>query len=303
MEKLLTGSMQSNEFNNQIHKQASYIESLAYKSVVGEVYATPKPGLVDRKDNGAHDDMDYALFVDSAKAIKETFYRCAKAGLEFQSDDYTLFFDSLRELGKEGENAMFSATGGVNTHKGMIFSLSLVCGAAGTLYREKGAVNRQDLSGRIRKICRNLVPNDLKNLSEKTELTKGEKLYLAYGSTGIRGEAEGGYLSVTEHALPYFEKLLSDNLSLNDVMVNTVIKLMTITEDSNIAGRHHPGVLKEVRTWAERIIDEGGMETIHGSEEILKMNEQFIKRRISPGGCADLLAVTMMFYMLEKGEL
>ena len=79
------------------------IADLAYKALIKEVELTPKPGLVDRANNGSHTDMNIDTFYASAKAIKPfmvEFLRC---------DD----FDSLREVGKRCEKEMFRVTKGV----------------------------------------------------------------------------------------------------------------------------------------------------------------------------------------------
>ena len=49
------------------------ISSLAMEGILFEVSATPKPGLVDRNNAGAHKDMDYFTFMSSAAALHDTF--------------------------------------------------------------------------------------------------------------------------------------------------------------------------------------------------------------------------------------
>ncbi len=283
---------------------ARYIEKLAYQSMIYEVSASPKPGLVDQIDSGAHTDMDYQLFLTSAEALRETFYLCTLAGLNFTSTDYPKLLNELRLIGIKGERTMFEATRGVNTHKGLIFSLGIISAAAGSLYKENGELIGQHLiSNRIKDMTKDLTKNDFKELNEKHKLTYGEVLYKKYGITGIRGEAESGYQTVRRNSLPYFEHLLNKNTSLNDALVNCLFQLMMTTEDINILGRHNIVELQMVKDKAKKILEQNGMLSLKGRALINDANTEFIQRNISPGGSADLLAVTVMFYMLEKGEL
>jgi len=285
-------------------KFANYIEKLAYKSLVYEVSASPKPGLVDKLDNGAHKDMDYEMFLKSADAIRETFYSCAIAGAEFNSKEYPDLLKKLRGIGINGENAMFNATKGVNTHKGLIFSLGIISAAAGTLYNSsEHKISAKEISNRVKEISAKLISDDFKNIKSKKTLTYGEQTYKKYGIKGIRGEVESGFKSVTENSLPYFEELMKKNYSINDSLVNCLLKLMTDTEDGNIMGRHNYIVLKSVKRQAQKAMKHNGILTNDGLRFIQEMNQDFIEKNISPGGSADLLAITVMLYMIENGEL
>ena len=110
-------------------KRASRIAELAERALLCELAVTPKPGLVDMETNGAHEDMDRFTFVRSACALRPCFERCARLGMENRSTEETFF--RLRREGLLAEETMLAATGGVNTHKGAIFSLGLLCCAAG----------------------------------------------------------------------------------------------------------------------------------------------------------------------------
>ena len=117
------------------HKFAEYVSLLAAKALSYEVAVSPKPGLVDRFHNGAHDDMDYFAFLDSIAALTPFFYRTTLRAARF-SGSLEELLNRSRFLGKEAESAMLAATGGVNTHKGIIFSLGLICTCAGYLFQK-----------------------------------------------------------------------------------------------------------------------------------------------------------------------
>lgn len=285
-------------------KFADYIEQLAYKSLLYEVSASPKPGLVDQLDNGAHQDMDFKMFVKSANAIKKTFYDCALAGANFESSEYPVLLRELRAIGIRGEKEMFAATKGVNTHKGLIFSLGIISAAAGTLYESgRMKINAIDISNRVKEISSKLIRDDFKDIHSKSHLTYGERLYKEYGIKGIRGEVESGFKSVLENSLPYFEERMRKKESLNDALVNCLLILMTSTQDGNVMGRHNDSVLEFVKNQAQKALQYNGISTAVGRKFVNEMNRDFIKKRISPGGSADLLAITIMLYMLESGEL
>lgn len=116
-------------------RQKNKIATFAVEGMLYEVTATPKPGLVDRANNGAHYDMDYFTFMSSAAALYMAFDEMIKEGARSgeQQEDIRKLLAPLREIGKRAENRMFAFTDGVNTHKGMIFSLGILCGCAGWL--------------------------------------------------------------------------------------------------------------------------------------------------------------------------
>lgn len=106
------------------------IGDLAYEALLAEVNATPKPGLVDRANAGAHTDMDHGTFLLSAEALRPWFREFARLGEASAPKAPEAVLPSLRPAGIAAEEAMFAATGGVNTHKGAIFSLGLLTTAA-----------------------------------------------------------------------------------------------------------------------------------------------------------------------------
>ena len=132
------------------------------------------------------------------------------------------------------------------------------------------------------------------------KLTAGERLYLSHGITGIRGEIEQGLPAVKNRGLPVLDEAFQKGLDLNDALIQTLISLMTVTDDTTILYRHDYEVLQSVQSDASRILDEGGMYTAKGRDSIEKLDQEYIVRNISPGGSADLLAVTYFLHAIEK---
>ncbi|WP_243109384.1 triphosphoribosyl-dephospho-CoA synthase CitG [Anaerophilus nitritogenes] len=279
-----------------------YISELALKAMLFEVSATPKPGLVDRNNSGAHKDMDFYSFMASSASLVHTFYECAYEGFVFEEQDLKKLLDKIRPIGIKGENKMFCATNKVNTHKGLIFSLGIICAGSAYVYKkiQKLSMDIQEICNIIKKMSQGISQKELGDIQKRENFTYGENLFRKYGTKGIRGEVESGFLTVRKYALPIFKKLVRENKNINDVLIQVLLHLMSVTEDSNILGRHDVNTLENVQKRTKEILNIGGIFTKEGREKILHMDTEFISENISPGGSADLLAVTMMFYFLEN---
>ncbi len=293
----------------------AFIGRCARAAVLFEAAVAPKPGLVTPISNGAHTDMDYFTFLASAAALAPFWERFVRLGVSFAPGaraeergsaecpppDASALFPLLREEGVRAERAMLSATGGVNTHKGLIFSLGVLSAACGTLFSEGANFSSEACAGRGAEIVRGIVERDFADAGKKkhSERTAGERLYLAEGVTGIRGEAERGFPAVVTTALPYLKKLLSGGAALNDALAETLLLLMTTAEDTNILARGGREGERSVREAARNALALGGMRTEEGRRAVRDMEALFPSRRLSPGGAADLLAVTVFFHLME----
>ena len=282
----------------------TYISNIAIKSLLYEVSVSPKPGLVDRSNSGAHNDMDFFTFIDSSVSLIYYFYNCTKEGMLFQGEDKTKLLKLIRPYGLKAEADMFKATNGINTHKGLIFSMGIIAAAAGQHYVEfnKKQIATIEISNRVKAIAKNIT-KELDDIEEREDLTYGERLYLKYGIKGIRGEVENGFPTVTNYSLPVLRGLSNKDIHINHKLVHVLLHLLENTEDSNILGRHNLETLEYVKDKAKNALSHGGYLTPHGRLYVEEMDKYFIERNISPGGSADLLAITIMLYMLEKGDI
>lgn len=281
---------------------STYIGALAIRSIMYEVSASPKPGLIDRFNNGAHKDMDYFTFIDSASMIGDDFRQMALAGEQFTGCDLWELFNEIRQIGIATERKMFQITGGINTHKGIIFSIGIISAAAAFLMTQKNTrvISAEEICGIVPDMVGSLC-QEFDGISHKEDLTHGERLYLKYGVKGIRGEVESGFKTVLSYGMPQLRSNLGKQ-ERNAVLVNTLLSLMTGAEDSNILHRHSMDVLNHVQIDAGIALSYGGLFTTGGCEFIESMNQDFTNRDISPGGSADLLAVTIFLGMLEGLE-
>lgn len=283
----------------------SLIARSACRALLYEVNTAPKPGLVDREDNGAHKDMDSFSFIDSACALIPYFERCAEEGAKGQ--DWQSIFETLRYLGKEAEERMKAATGGVNTHKGAIFSMGIFCAMAGA--KKQKEFLQQIIPEKptepfcwetaAKQMCAHLL-RDFdeveKKIAEGKLLTHGEKLYRDYKITGIRGEAAQGFPAVFQVGLPFLRQEIRNGKSLNDAGVLTLLHLMKEVQDTNILIRSDLETLQ----WAQSRVSEI-LQHNPDKDAVHQLNREFIEKNISPGGCADLLALCYFVLFIEKG--
>ena len=152
----------------------------------------------------------------------------------------------------------------------------------------------------IREIIKSMVKNildDFKNLHEKANLTHGEKLYLEYGFTGIRGQVQDGLSVLFDYIIDKYEK---SNLKENDLYAQILIELMARVEDSTVVYRHGINTLKKVQEDAKKLLNEGGMFTEIGKQKSYQLEQLYIEENISPGGCADLLAISILLMDVKK---
>lgn len=274
-------------------RDAKRIALIAVQSLIDEVHTTPKPGLVDRRNNGSHHDMDIRLFEISAGALQPYFKTCVQIGQETAHLAPDETFSSLRNAGLHAEKAMFHTTGGVNTHKGAIYTLGVLCGSIGRLWSaEKPIADWDDLLTECGNMVRTSVAADLASADGKTA---GQQLYLKYGICGIRGEVANGLPSVRNIGLPCFQQSLADGFSKNDAGVYTLLQLIANVADTNL---YHRGG-KDGAQWA--IKSAGGLLSATpypAIRQVEALDDAFIARNLSPGGCADLLAVTYFLHTL-----
>lgn len=253
-----------------------------------EVELTPKPGLVDSVNSGAHHDMDINTFYASIKAIKPYISEFLEAQL--------LNFKTLRLIGVACEKAMFEATKGVNTHKGMVFCLALSCGALASLKTKQEPFTCKNIQEEIVKLCEGLVEKDLL-LAHPT--SAGARFFYETGSLGIRGVAQSGFALVFEGSLPFFESqkaLFGEEVALKI----TLLWLMAQVDDSTLWSRGGIEGLTYAKTTAAEIL----LHVKHSPEKLdahlQAFDEDLMRRHLSPGGSADLLALTWLFAHLSK---
>lgn len=273
-------------------KDRDAISALAADSLMKEVRITPKPGLVDCRNTGSHRDMDLVMFLTSAHALTGYFADCIAIGQEDNGD----IFPALRRAGLEAEKTMYRATGGVNTHKGAIFTLGILCGALGQLWTPEAPVPALDaLLQQCSLIAKAGAEADLASADDSTA---GLRLYRKTGLPGIRGEVASGLPSVAKIGLPAYQKALQEGLNENDAGARALLSLIARVEDTNLYHRGGAEGAAFAKAAAQAVLETGATK-----EALELLDDAFIARNLSPGGCADLLAATLFLHSLNNTDI
>ena len=247
-----------------------------------ELETWPKPGLVSHVDNGSHVDMDAGTFRRSAAAIRPYLQSLAEAGA------LGCGMGVLRVIGLEAERAMLEATAGVNTHRGAIFGLGLLCAAAGA--RAGGLVDSA------------LPLGDVVARLWGASILDGPVLLHSHGSAarrrfragGARIEAASGFPSVYRIGLPALRRVTpATPEDAEAARVEACFALIASVEDTNLLHRGGLEGLRFARRAARRFIDAGGVRAPGWRVSARWIHESFVARRLSPGGSADLLAMSL----------
>ncbi len=272
------------------------VAQLAVQSLLYEVCTTPKPGLVDRSNSGSHQDMDIFTFMASSAALFPYFAQCAQIGMDTATLDAPETFRRLRWPGKRAESVMKEATGGVNTHKGAIFSLGILCGALGRLGREQWHCPETVLH-ECAAMTKGLTQEDFAGITAENAQTVGQKLYVQYGITGVRGQAEQGFPAVLNAGLPALKKALSTGHCLNDAGCHALMAIIIAATDTNLIARSNREtqlrVTEQLKVLEKRFL-------FFDRERLEWLDAAFMKQNLSPGGSADLLAMTYFLHALEE---
>lgn len=303
---------------------ADAISTAAYSSLLDELYTTPKPGLVDLANTGAHDDMDVPLFELSANTLRPYFRDAALMGIDGCG------MADLRKRGIEAENEMFRATRGVNTHKGMIYSMGLLSAGMGKALSGDCRCCDDSSQGAFPDFFgEDLISNTLRSgtviasavryasefaredaeiflaRSEADPVTNGARALQNYGARGAMGEAADGFPDAIYclNQLKYYNSLIVNNdskaTSVSSIQnVPGVLAFcdgMARLEDTNLLHRGGEEGLSFAREEAARI---SGLPESKRISEIASLDEEMIRRNLSPGGSADVLALAYFLYRL-----
>lgn len=271
------------------------IAHLATQALQAELDTTPKPGLVDKDNNGAHRDMDYALMQRSIDTLHPYFVKLALLGCADALPTHT----SIRDIGIEAEKAMLSATNGVNTHKGALFSMGLAVVAAAHEERKIAANEEQILKerngGEDVLVSLQTTIKALAASFPDTNGTHGSKAkLLSKGTTAIKGaldNAREGYEMLFAEWLPFYIERRKERDA--HTLHKTLLRIMCDLDDTNVIYRTDLATAEEVKQEARALLD-------NFSETALKdMDRHYTTRNISPGGAADMLSLIIFIGSMQ----
>lgn len=286
------------------------IAQLATQALQAELDTTPKPGLVDKDNNGAHRDMDYALMQRSIDTLHPYFVQLALLGCA----DALPTHASIRDIGIEAEKAMLSATNGVNTHKGALFSMGLAVVAAAHEERKIAANEEQILKerngGEDVLVSLQTTIKALAASFPDTNGTHGSKAkLLPKGTTAIKGaldNAREGYEMLFAEWLPFYIERRKEHDA--HTLHKTLLRIMCDLDDTNVIYRTDLATAEEVKQEARALLD--NFSKAHTAEDKEKriaaellalkdMDKRYTARNISPGGAADMLSLTIFIGSIQ----
>lgn len=244
------------------------VADLAERALRLELDTTPKPGLVDRQDNGAHKDMDYALMSKSISALRPYLTRLA---VESAKD---IDPAKIKEIGIEAEKAMLKATGGVNTHKGALFCIGLSVAAASNLASATGSVQVYSFKELVSRAASEIPA---------AQGTHGAEAKRSFKVGGALENARAAYPELFADWLPYYLSLEGDPFRCH----KTLLHIMTTLDDTNILHRRGAEGLAHAEAEAARLLED------FSESGLSSLNKDFIRENISPGGSADMLSLTI----------
>jgi triphosphoribosyl-dephospho-CoA synthase len=258
---------------------AARAAALAKRALLEELDTFPKPGLVSRRDSGSHNDMTHEHFERAAAALEPYFKEITLEGITGAP------MSVLRKLGLEAERTMLAATGGVNTHKGAVFSLGLLCAALGCKKARGSTLSPGE-------IVRNKWGPEIAASLKDAGASHGADVYRKHGCGGARAEAAAGFPSVYQTGLPAL-RALPRNGDFNRAKAHCFFALLERTGDSNLLHRGGPEGLALARRLAAEFNASGGAKAPGWFEKALQAHNILKERGLSPGGAGDMLAASI----------
>ena len=261
---------------------AEHVAARAHAALIDELETFPKPGLVSPVDSGSHDDMDAETLRRSAASLRPFFADLAVAGGQGAT------MAELRSIGIRAEAAMMRATGGINAHRGAIFSLGLICAAAGVIGRTPvpAETYAETVAARWGAAIAGMPASPVSH---------GGRVVRRYGVGGASAEAAAGFPTIRAIGLPALR--LGRGRAPGDpeaARVGCFFALLAVVDDTNLLHRGGVDGLVAARAEASAFTEAGGVGTPGWRDRAIAVHRAFVAARLSPGGCADLLAATLL---------
>jgi len=276
--------------NCERSSSAEFLADAAVWSLMDEASLTPKPALVDARGCGAHCDMSLEMLHRSARSLWGTF--AGIAGESWQATESTYLRKRLSRLGREGERNMLRTTRGVNTHRGAIWTLGLLCAGAAMLPEKRNSAG--NICERASRIA------GLPDSYTSPEKSHGQEAYQRFGVRGARGEAEQGFPHIVEIGLPMLRNSRSQGLTEEFARINALVAIMADLDDTCLLHRGGLTALALAKADAKIILQLGGTSTADGFRALYDLDHKLLRLNASPGGSADLLAGVLFLDFIER---
>ncbi|WP_267421048.1 triphosphoribosyl-dephospho-CoA synthase MdcB [Methylobacterium sp. GC_Met_2] len=261
---------------------AGHVAARAHAALIDELETFPKPGLVSPVDSGSHDDMDADTLTRSAAALRPFFAELVGAGAKGAA------MVELRAIGIRAEAAMMRATGGINAHRGAIFSLGLICAAAGVIGRTP--VSPETYAETVAARWGAAIA-----CMPASPVSHGGRVIRRYGVGGASAEAAAGFPTIRAIGLPALQSGRARAPGDPEAArVDCFFALLAVVDDTNLLHRGGVDGLAAARADASAFTEAGGVGTPGWRDRAIAVHRAFVAARLSPGGCADLLAATLL---------
>ena len=270
---------------------ADRLADLAVEALIDEAELSPKPGLVDRRGNGAHRDMNLALMQASALALWPCFRQMAEAAQAHACIGLPLRA-ALGRIGREGEAAMLATTGGINTHRGAIWALGLLVAARALQPEPQPAATLALRAGRIALIDDPAMPH--------TD-SHGREVTRRYAVAGAREQAQLGFPAVTALGLPQLARSRAAQANETHARLDALLAIMGGLSDTCVLWRAGAEGLATVQQGANAVLAAGGSASLAGRRLLKQLDQRLLHLNASPGGAADLLAACL--FLDKAGSL
>ena len=151
-------------------------------------------------------------------------------------------------------------------------------------------------------ICRALGQCSLLDFQQLlSEETAGLHCFHTSHITGIRGQAAQGFPLVTDVGLPMLRHWTDQGLSLNDAGAITLLALLSQAVDTNMIHRGGLVQAEQCRHQAAELLTQ--VTSKNAQALLTQLDQEYIQKNLSPGGCADLLALSYMLFFLEHSQV
>ncbi|WP_434696534.1 triphosphoribosyl-dephospho-CoA synthase [Pseudomonas sp. Z1-14] len=271
---------------------AERLADLAVDALIDEADLSPKPALVDRRGSGAHTDLHLGLMHASALSLWPAFKEMAEAAFDCGEIGLPLR-EALGRIGREGEAAMLTTTGGVNTHRGAIWALGLLVAATALEPKSSGAGAVTLRAARLALLNDRHTPQPLSH---------GAQVAQRYGARGAREEAQLAFPAVTTLGLPQLKRSRAAGVGEQNARLDALLAIMTRLADTCVLYRAGEAGLQAMQQGARAVLDAGGSASLGGRRQLHVLDQQLIALNASPGGAADLLAACLFLDRIERGD-
>lgn len=272
---------------------AERVAELAVQALIDEADLSPKPGLVDRRGSGAHSDLHLGLMHASANSLWPAFKAMAEAAQNIGEVGQPLR-ETLGQLGRDGEAEMLRVTNGVNTHRGAIWALGLLCASA-MLKPGAAPVEVAMTAAALARLSDPAAPH--------TPDSHGARVCRTYGVLGAREQAQHGFPAVIGYGLPQLLASRRDGTGEQNARLDALLAIMTDLTDTCVLHRAGLEGLGRMQQGARAVLEAGGAASLDGRRQLRDLDRDMLALNASPGGAADLLAATLFLDRLTPTAL